>query len=155
MESSTHGTDEVIDQHQHDAHQCQYDQHGVHIHRILLVHPQLLEMHLGNMEAWILLQALPEIERSLLVFLQRLVHLAEREVLEPCMAVRGFHVEGPLGQEHSVVIELQVEEHSRQLQEQVGMVCGDVEGFPEASWVLPLMHQKLPTWFSTVREEGF
>ena len=129
-----HGTDEVVNHSQNHRNQCKDDKEGVDVDRVSLIQSHLLEVPLCLLQMRIELQSLPVVERGLFVLLHGLVDLAQREVLEPRLALGDgyLHVEGALGQEDGVVVELQVEEDSGQVEEDVGMVRGEVEGLAEA-----------------------
>ena len=86
-------------------------------------------MHLGHVESGIEFQTSLEIERSLFVFLLRLVYLPEGEVLQPGVVIGRFHVEGAFRQEHGILVEFEIEEYSGEVEQQIGMVRRDGEGF--------------------------
>ena len=86
-------------------------------------------MHLGNMESRIQFQTSLEIECSLFVLFLRFIDLAEGEVLQPGVVIGRFHVEGAFRQEHGILIELEIEEHSGEVEKKIGVVRGDGEGF--------------------------
>ncbi len=117
-----HGTDEVIDHSQHHCYQGKDDEERVDIHRVGLIETHLLQIHLGLVQAWIVLEALTKVERSLFVLLQSFVNLSERKVLQPGLAFGRLHVEGAFGQEDSVVVELEVEEDSSKVEEEIRVV---------------------------------
>ena len=100
---------------------------------MLLVKPHLPQVHLGHLETGVEFQRLLEVERGLLVLLQRLVHLPQGEVLQPgVLLLGGLHVEGPLGEEYGVFEVLEVEEDPGEVEEEVGVVLRDGEGLAEA-----------------------
>ena len=72
-------------------------------------------MHLRHVESRVELQTLLKVKGSLLVFLKRLVHFAERKVLQPGVMIGRFHVQRAFGKEDRVVVELEIEENSGQV----------------------------------------
>ena len=129
----TDGNDEVVYHQEHDEDEGDDDEDRVDVGRVLLVQTHLPQVHLGHLEPRVEFQRLLEVEGCLLVLLQGLVDLAEGEVLEPrVLLLRGFHVEGPLGQEDGVFQVLEVEEDPGEVEEEVRVVGGDGEGLAEA-----------------------
>ena len=95
--SSAHGNNEVVDDGQHNADEAEYDEYGVGIDGVVLIHSQVSEVHLCHVEAWIQLQTPLKVEGCFFVLLLCLVHLTEGEVLKPGVVVGRLHVEGALG----------------------------------------------------------
>ena len=71
-------------------------------------------------------------QRGFVVMSVSFEDLAQREVLEPRVLFRRLHLERPPRQEDGVVEVLQVEEDSREVEQDVRVVRGDGESFTEA-----------------------
>ena len=85
--SHIHGADNEVDEHKDYENKSHNDQERVRVGRLLAIHAEFVEVHLSHPQVRVLLQALAEVEHGLFVFLQGLVDLPQREVLQPRVVV--------------------------------------------------------------------